>query len=51
VPFEVPFKTRQIAPIAKAAKDRQSIAICNLIIDEYENNEQHLWRYLLFKKV
>jgi len=27
------FKTRQFAPIAKATKDRQSDAICNLIID------------------
>jgi hypothetical protein len=44
-------KTRQLALDAKAAKDRQSDAICNLIIDEYENNEQHLWRYLLPKKV
>jgi hypothetical protein len=32
----VPLNIRQIAPIAKAAKDRQSDAICNLIIDEYE---------------
>ena len=44
-------KTRQVAPDAKAAKDRQPDAICNLIIDEYENSKQHLWRYLLPKKV
>jgi hypothetical protein len=40
-------KTWQIALDAKAAKDRQSDAICNLIIDEYENSKQHLWRYFL----
>jgi len=46
-PFATGLKTRQIAPDAKAAKDRQSDAICNLIIDEYENSKQHLWRYFL----
>jgi hypothetical protein len=50
-PFIWVLKTRQFAPIAKAAKDSQSDTICNRIIDEYENSKQHLWRYLLSKKV
>jgi len=47
VSFVVALKTRRFALVAKAAKDCQSDAICNLIIDEYENSEKYLWRYLL----